>query len=302
MPGLERDRTCVQLASATGGRYMRMQIDNSDLDYLLAENPLELSAQVLALDRTADTWDDQGYWFILLLLGPALALFRRGWIVCLAPLLLLPAPQQAQAGLWDDLWLTRDQQGQRAMQQEDNKSASQLFANRDWAGTAAYRDEDYETAAQHFGAGDSSDAWYNRGNALAKTGQLDEAIAAYRESLQRSPGREDAQQNLDLLEQLKQQQQQQGDESQDENQPDSEQQDSPQQNQQQGQEDQQQGQQNQPQDQQPESPRTVDSGTSKRSSNQTRNNRAPTSAMKPGNSSKTMSNSLTSSNRSPGMN
>ena len=66
-----------------------MQIDDSDLDYLLAEDLLPDTGQTLALDRTADAWEDQGYWLVLLLLPVALGLFRRGWILCLLPLLLV---------------------------------------------------------------------------------------------------------------------------------------------------------------------------------------------------------------------
>ncbi len=197
------------LARDSGGRYMRMQIDDSDLAYLLAELPLGFSEQTMALDRSADTWEDQGYWIVLLLILPALALFRRGWIVCLLPLLFLPQANDTKAGVWDDLWLTPDQQGQRALEQQDNSTAASLFDDSDWAGTAAYRDQDYETAAQHFSKQDSADAWYNKANALARAGQLEEAMQAYRESLKRDPEGQDAQHNLDLLEQLQQQQEQQ---------------------------------------------------------------------------------------------
>ncbi|QFU77875.1 VWA domain-containing protein [Halioglobus maricola] len=207
MPGLE-ETNLRAVAAATGGRYMRMQIDDGDLDYLLAENELNLATRTAELGRTADAWEDQGYWLVAMLLLPALALFRRGWLLGLAPLIFLPATPDAHAALWDDLWLTRDQQGQRALQAEDPEAASRLFENKDWAGTAAYRNSDYERAAQDFANGDSADAWYNRGNALARAGQLEEAASAYRESLARNPEAEDAQQNLDLVEQLQQQQEQ----------------------------------------------------------------------------------------------
>ena len=247
MPGLD-EKPLRQLAADSAGRYRRMQIDNSDLDYLLAESGLPMPEQTLALDRSADTWEDQGYLLVILLLLPTLALFRRGWVICLLPLLMLPQSQRAEAGWWDDLWLTRDQQGQRALQQEDNASAAQLFENNDWAGTAAYRDQDYEGAAQRFSAGDSADAWYNRGNALARAGQLEEAIDAYNKSLERAPGKADAEENLALLEQLKQQQeqqqqqqQQQSDQQQDQEQNQQQNQDSQQEQQQQsGQQEQQQ--------------------------------------------------------------
>jgi Ca-activated chloride channel family protein len=208
MPGLE-ERSLSQFAVTAGGRYMSIQVDASDLDYLLAENLTATAAQTLVLDRSADTWEDQGYILIALLLPLALALFRRGWILCLAPLLLFSHPQTARADLWQDLWLTPDQQGQRALLQGDPESASELFDNPDWAGTAAYQGEDYERAREMFSASDTAAAWYNRGNALARSGDLEEAIAAYRESLDRLPDQSDALENIALLEQLQQQQQQQ---------------------------------------------------------------------------------------------
>jgi Ca-activated chloride channel family protein len=196
-------------ADSTNGRYMRLQIDDSDLDYLLAENALPLPGETLAIDRTADAWEDQGYLLLVIVLPVALALFRRGWVACLVPLLFLATPEHARAGVWEDLWFTADQQGQRALQQGDPEAAAGLFENPEWAGTASYRAGDYEAAANAFSGKDSADSWYNRGNALARSGQITEAIDAYRESLAREPDRADALENIALLEQLQQQQQEQ---------------------------------------------------------------------------------------------
>ena len=221
MPGLA-ESTLGKAAGDTGGRYARMRIDDSDLDYLLAETALPLHEQTLALDRSADTWEDQGYLLLVLVLPLILALFRRGWVTCLLPLLIISQPQPVQAGLWDDLWLTRDQQGQRALQQGDAEAAAELFTNPEWAGTANYQSGNFEAAHKSFSEVDSADGWYNRGNALAREGKLDEAIEAYSKSLERKPEQADALENIELLEQLKQQQQQQqgnsGEQNQDQNQ------------------------------------------------------------------------------------
>ena len=208
MPSLD-EKNLRSLATASGGRYMRMQIDDSDLDYLLTETTLPDGELMLALDRTADTWTDQGYWFILLLLPLVLGLFRRGWVLSLLPLLLVVQPEPAHAQSWDNLWLTPDQQGQRALQRGDDEAASALFKNQDWAGTAAYHSGDYDAATEHFSGNNSADGWYNRGNALARSGELDDAIDAYEESLTLDPDQADARENLALLEQLKEQQEQQ---------------------------------------------------------------------------------------------
>jgi len=217
MPGLD-EQPLRQLANESGGHYLPIQIDNSDLDILLAESPLTGLEPTLALDRTADSWDDQGYLLILPLLPLVLALFRRGWILCLLPLLFIAQPRQVYAAPWDDLWLTPDQQGQRSLEQGDSEAAAEIFKDPAWAATASYEAGDYEAAAERFSHTDDADSWYNRGNALARSGKLDEAIKAYQESLQRAPDRADAQENLELLEQLKQQQQQQQQDSQDQQQ------------------------------------------------------------------------------------
>jgi Ca-activated chloride channel family protein len=132
----------------------------------------------------------------------------------------------------------------------DSEQAAGLFEDPAWAGTAAYEAGDYDTAAQDFARGSDADSWYNRGNALARAGKIDEAIAAYEESLELAPDRSDAMENIALLEQIKDQQQNQDQGQQDQEQRDqqNEQQDQEQQG---GQQEQQQGQQtDQEQDQQ----------------------------------------------------
>lgn len=207
-PGLDED-PLRELATDTSGRFSPLRAGSGDLDYLLAPSALPTDDTTVMLDRTADAWEDEGHWLILALLPFALAGFRRGWLLSLLPLCLMLPAAPGHADAWDDLWFTRDQQGQRALRAGDAESAQQLFEQSDWAGTAAYQQGDFESAAKRFAASDSADAWYNRGNALARAGKLDEAIAAYEESLTRAPEREDALANKKLLEDLKQQQQQQ---------------------------------------------------------------------------------------------
>lgn len=252
MPGLD-EQSLRKLASASGGRYMRLQIDNSDLDYLLAENPLPDAEQTLVLDRTADAWDDAGYLLILALLPFALSLFRRGWLLLLLPVLFFTEPQPASAQTWEKLWLTPDQRGQRALEQGDSEAASELFEDPRWAGTAAYRSGDYESASEHFNSEDNADSLYNRGNALARAGRLDDAMEAYRKSLALKPEQPDAGENLALLEELKEQQEQQEQQQQDQQGDDSQEQEQQDQgegeNQEQNQEQQQQQDQGEPQEQ-----------------------------------------------------
>ena len=49
-------------------------------------------------------------------------------------------------------------------------------------GVAAYRKQQYDAAIEKFGGNQTADGQYNLGNALARVGRYDEAIAAYSRS------------------------------------------------------------------------------------------------------------------------
>ena len=230
IPGLDA-APLRRLAEVGGGRYSELRVDGGDLDYLLDRGLFSAAESAEATSLQADTWEDQGYWLVLLLLPLVAAGFRRGWLLVLVPLLVLPctplpayaqsapspeaaqaAPQPESAGTaetgWQDWWLRPDQQALRALQSGQPERAASLFEDPAWRGTASYRAGHYQAAAEAFAAGDGADAWYNRGNALARAGELAAAAEAYRESLQRAPDSPDAKANLSLVEELLKQEQQ----------------------------------------------------------------------------------------------
>lgn len=191
-----------QVADAGGGVVAMVSPGNADLDRIL---PRDMGGQPAGehQDFKADAWQDMGYW---LLIVPVLLLpfaFRRGLVFGMGLLAFgLMQPQGAQAGVWDDLWATPDQQGQAAFDADEYGKAADLFDTAQWQGAAAYRAGDYAEAARDFTGDD-----YNRGNALARSGELEAALAAYDRALATDPGDADAQFNRDLVARLLQQQQ-----------------------------------------------------------------------------------------------
>jgi Ca-activated chloride channel family protein len=196
------------LAARSNGRYRRMTVDDSDLASLLTDSAIVDDDDTISLDRQADQWQDMAHWFVLPVLLIALGSFRRGWIYLLPLCLGVFPAEKSQALEWRDLWLRPDQQGQQALSAGDAERAAQLFENPAWRGTAAYQGEDYDGAVDAFSGDDSADGWYNRGNALAAKGELKSAIKAYEKSLALKPGQADAEKNLEILKQLKEQQDQ----------------------------------------------------------------------------------------------
>jgi len=196
-------------ANVAGGRYAKMHLADADLDFLLAEQTLLDQNAFREVERDFDIWYEEGPWLLLLLIPLAAFSFRRGWIWILAIVFILPTPQ-AEASLWDDLWLTRDQQGAKALQSGDALSAAELFNDPQWKGSAQYLSGDFPGAQSLFSENKTSDGQYNLGNTLAKQGQYEESIKAYEEALSLNPNNEDAKFNKQLIETLMESQDQEG--------------------------------------------------------------------------------------------
>ena len=193
-----------EFANTGGGVFSSMTADDSDLDRVLLETFRANLADEVA-GSGVERWVERGVLLlpILLLLG-AFA-FRRGWLLGISLLMIIPPP--AQAFGWRDLWMRSDQQAEEILQQGDAQGAAQTFQDPNWRGTALYETGDYQAAAEAFAESESSDGKYNKGNALARAGDLKQAIKAYQDVLAEDPEHEDAKANLELVEKLLEDQQ-----------------------------------------------------------------------------------------------
>ncbi|MBT8443293.1 MAG: VWA domain-containing protein [Gammaproteobacteria bacterium] len=211
-----------EVATAGGGDYLRLTADETDVDRLSADADVRRD-ETEETGLEADLWREEGPWLLLPLLPLVALAFRRGVVAVWLLAAFLPL-RPAEAFEWDDLWSRPDQRAARLIERDDVAGAAELFEDPEWKGAAAYRAGDYESSVKALEGLDGPDAKYNRGNALARLGRYDEAIAAYDEVLERDAGHRDARHNRDLLqEQLDQQQQQQQEQSDGESQQDGDQ-------------------------------------------------------------------------------
>jgi Ca-activated chloride channel family protein len=205
IPRLEPDQL-RELAEAGGGRYTVMTADNRDIEMLLSEDAADPSGagdESLATDQ----WREEGPWLLLLLVPLAALAFRRGWVVAVAVLCVMPPSGPAEASAWQDLWLTKDQQAQAKLAEGEAAEAAALFEDRTWRAVAKYRAGDYQDSVQGFRQRQvepdedisQADSLYNLGNALARTGELESAIDAYEQALEIDPDMEDAAYNRDQV-------------------------------------------------------------------------------------------------------
>lgn len=126
-------------------------------------------------------------------------------------LLAAMAGATARAGTWSDLWATREQQAQQLLDSKRPAEAASLFGDPRRQAYAELQAGQYDKAAEHLKPFKDADSQFNRGNALAHAGQLQDALAAYDAALVNSPGNRDAIRNRDLVARaLKQQSQADG--------------------------------------------------------------------------------------------
>jgi Ca-activated chloride channel family protein len=162
------------LAAAGGGRYAALTTGDGDLASLGVLDPQQAAATATHGEKSA-AWLDQGYWLLPPLLLLALFAFRRGGALAIV-LLCLYLPWQPVQAAQKDWWLRPDQQQHAQLER----------------GVEAYRKNDFSAAQESWSGLPGADAAYNRGNALAKAGDYDAAIAAYDDALRMRPGMEDA--------------------------------------------------------------------------------------------------------------
>ncbi|MDQ6975475.1 MAG: VWA domain-containing protein [Mariprofundaceae bacterium] len=197
----------AQWADVGNGQYQTMRLDNQGITTLQAAWQSSNEQHYKQADTATfsrDQWREDGTWLLLFLLPLVALVFRRG---CLLVLLVFYIPHPAEAFDWKNLWLNADQQGWALLQQDQYSQASKHFNDPQWKAASAYQAGDYAQAAKLLEPLKTADAYYNRGNALARAGDTRAAIAAYTACLLIEPKHADAIYNKKLLEEKESQNQ-----------------------------------------------------------------------------------------------
>ena len=207
------------LAYDGGGRYSRFQVDDSDVEYLMAGvavNRMESQTEDTGLH--ADLWREEGPWLLFVILPIAALAFRRGYLAAVM-ITVLMLSHDVYAFDWNALWSNANQRASHALEQGSLERAAELFSDPQWKAAAQYRAERFDRAVTSLEGIEAPPALYNKGNALARLGRFPEAIEAYDIALGLDGTHEDARYNKDLIQEFLERQQRQqegrGDESDD---------------------------------------------------------------------------------------
>lgn len=107
-----------------------------------------------------------------------------------------------QKWTWQDLFLTRDQQGRILFYRKQYRQAASRFEDRHWRALSFYTAQDFHRAAELWTELPGAEALFNRGNALAHRTDYQGAADSYQLALQLRPNWPEAQANLQLVQAL----------------------------------------------------------------------------------------------------
>lgn len=194
------------LATRSGGKFALYQPSSSDIATFAPGANSELlkdEKQSHALWRI-----DAGTYGLLILLPLGLYLFRSAAFVGAFLVLSVLPTQQASALELPSFLKNTDQQALDAYKNKDFERAANADSS-SLKGSALYQQGNFDAALEAFSKDKSATGFYNYANALAKSGQLEQAIDAYKQAQTLQPNFSEAADNQALVEQLLEQQQQQ---------------------------------------------------------------------------------------------
>lgn len=183
-----------QIAKAGKGKYIKI---TNDIEPLISEINNTKTADMQASENLSERWNDAGYYLLIIPLICCLLLFRRG--IFIITLIVFYSNNVSAA-----MFLNRNQEGLKEFQQQNYEEAAEKFDDANWQASALYKAEKFDDALKIFAQDSSETGLYNQGNALAKSGKINDAIKKYEEVLSLNPQNEDAKFNLEYLKQQKQ--------------------------------------------------------------------------------------------------
>jgi Ca-activated chloride channel family protein len=180
-----------------------------DADITRVQRRVESHRQQVRQQDESARWRDAGYYLVYPVALLAAFWFRKGWTlrwarwVALVAVLPLGGCVSGASGISEtwflDLWLTPDQQGRRLYERGAFGPAAERFDDPLWRGVAFYQAGALEQALAELARVDSPEALFNAGNASARLGLYDEAVASYDAALADRPDWTEARENRDLV-------------------------------------------------------------------------------------------------------
>ncbi len=192
-------------SSKTRGNFVVQRPDNVDSQRILRLTNLNQGRKNDKQNSVEyDAWQDMAYLLVLLSLPLMLLLFRKGIIYGILFFTIIPLPTEASddAPKWSNYLYNKDQRATKLLDNGDSASAAALFSDDKWAAIAHFRNGDYQQVVSTLAPYEDVQSLYNKANAQALNGDLEDALQTYNRVINLSPDNEDAIHNRRVVEEL----------------------------------------------------------------------------------------------------
>ena len=163
-----------------------LTLDNSDVELMAKKIRSKLNYQEDDI-ASEEQWKDMGFLLVIILAVLVPFWFRKGWMVNYI-WLAFGLSSCSEIDNWNDLWYTKDYQGQQLYEQKNFETAGNTFQSPIHQGVAYFKAGNYDAAAQAFAQDSSANSLYNLGLSYAQMGMYDEALEAIELAAQKEPG------------------------------------------------------------------------------------------------------------------
>ncbi len=185
----EQELIIQKISSLDQLLFNQLTLDDSDVSAIAKRVSEDLIFQEED-EKKEDQWQDTGLIFIIPMAFLMLFWFRRGWVIY--GLVLTVCTSCSQVSSFDDLWFTKDYQGQRLSDKGEFEQAAGKYNDPMRKGVALYKAGDFEGAISAFSQDTTANGAYNLGLAYAQNGDFALANAALEKALEIDPGLEEA--------------------------------------------------------------------------------------------------------------
>ncbi|UXX78775.1 VWA domain-containing protein [Reichenbachiella carrageenanivorans] len=188
-----------KLGSLEGVTVNALTLDDSDVEVISKKIAAHLTFTEQPKEKK-DDWRDAGLLLVFPMALLSLFWFRKGWVIYAVPLLLLSSCGQVET--FEDLWFTKDYQGQRLTNEANYELAGDRFEDLMHKGVAFYKAGDYEQAIKAFNQDTTANGAYNLGLAYFQSGDTVAALLSFNQAVALDSTLMPAQHNQQVLSQL----------------------------------------------------------------------------------------------------
>jgi len=167
-----------------------LTLDNSDMKLIATNVRKNLSYQADDV-QSEEQWKDMGFLLLILLVLLVPFWFRKGWMIRYAWIpFVMTMTSCSDSQKWEDLWYSKDYQGQKLYKEQDFEAAGNTFESPVHRGVAYYKAGNFDAAAQAFAQDSSANSLFNLGLTYTQLGRYDEALQVIELAAEKDPDNE----------------------------------------------------------------------------------------------------------------